>query len=78
MAHEPSIRCLRVCLICAKASGPFARTGPQWPILFQGFLLAPGEEIVPSKEPLIKLVAELNEPVRMKFPVAPENRPVPP
>ena len=40
--------------------------------------LAPGEEIVPSKEPVVKLVAKSNERVTMKLPVAPANRPVPP
>ena len=45
--------------------------------LFQG-LPAPGEVIVPSKEPVVKLVAKLNERVTMKLPVAPANRPVPP
>ena len=40
--------------------------------------LAPGEEIVPSKEPAVKLVAKSNERVTVKCPVAPANRPVPP
>ena len=57
--------------------GPFARTGPHCPILFQGWP-APGDEIVPSKEPVVKPVTTLNERVTMKLPVASANRPVPP
>jgi len=41
-------------------------------------LLAPGEEIVPSNEPLVKPVTWLTERSTVKLPVAPANRPVPP
>ena len=57
---------------CARASGASADS-----VLFQG-MPAPGDEIVPSMEPLVKLVAKLNERVTMKLPVASANRPVPP
>ena len=40
-------------------------------------VLAPGEEIVPSKEPALKpMAASTRSPVTL--PVAPANRPVPP
>ena len=44
---------------------------------FQG-LPAPGEEIVPSKEPVVKPVAWLNKRSTVKLPAAPANRPVHP
>jgi hypothetical protein len=46
-------------------------------VLFQ-CLLAPGEEIVPSKEPVVEPVAEVAKRSIVKLPVAPANRPVPP
>src|ERR1700752_1484779 len=44
---------------------------------FQG-LPTPGEEIVPSKEPVVKPVTWLNKRSTVKLPVASANRPVPP
>lgn len=46
-------------------------------LLFQR-LPAPGEEIIPSKEPVVKRVPKSTERSTMKLPVAPANRPVPP
>ena len=46
-------------------------------IKFQG-VAAPGEEIVPSKEPVVKPVTWLNKRSTVKLPVASANRPVPP
>ena len=66
--------------------GDVARLGqPVWPravltarkLQVQRFV-APGEEIVPSKEPVVVDVAMLNTRSAVKLPVAPTNRPVPP
>src|SRR5438876_10466617 len=50
--------------------------GPQRLLLFQ--LLAPGEEMVPVKEPVVTPVTVSFKRVTVKVPVAPANRPVPP
>ena len=50
------------------------RQGPHRPHSFQGR----GEEIVPSKEPLVVRLTVSNQRSLRKLPVAPANRPVPP